>query len=332
MEAILRGINPWLAGGPKKKALFAAVLALVLTLLLAVGYHALRKHVTVLVDGQRMVVGTFAGTVGEVLSQQGIVLGEKDVTLPALNTVIDEGMEITVRRAFPVAVTADGQTREVLTPPVEVANLLEQAGIALSPLDRVQPGLEEELQPGDRVVVTRVTTKDISETRELSYTTEKRDDNTLERGIRKIVRRGQKGLEKLLIRVTYEDGREVKREVVGREVVKQPVSQLIAMGTISLASRGGHTFRFREVRVMEATAYTHTGNTTYTGVYPQVGMVAVDPAVIPLAQKLYVEGYGYAVARDIGSAIKGDRIDLFMETAKEALRWGRKKVKVYVLE
>lgn len=330
MKPILSGINPWLTRLPKKWALVAAVPAL--ALVLAGGYFTLQKQVTVQADGKTVVVATFAPTVGEVLAQQGIAPGEKDVVIPAPETGVKDGMMVTVQRAFPVAVSADGKTVEILTAPVPVAKVLEQAGITLSSLDRVQPGLDQELKPGDRVVVTRVTTKEISETREIAYTTEKRDDSTLEKGIRKIVRRGQKGLEKLLVRVTYEDGKEVKREVVGREVLKQPVSQLIAMGSLTMASRGGHTFRFKEVRIMEATAYTHTGNTTYTGIYPQVGVVAVDPTVIPLGQKLYVEGYGYAVARDIGSAIKGDRIDLFMETSREAKRWGRKKVKVYVLE
>lgn len=87
----------------------------------------------------------------------------------------------------------------------------------------------------------------------------------------------------------------------------------------------------REMSV-QATAYTHTGNTTFTGVYPHVGTVAVDPALIPLGSRLWIEGYGYGIAQDTGGAIKGHRIDLFMDTKAECLNWGRRTVKIYILE
>ena len=61
------------------------------------------------------------------------------------------------------------------------------------------------------------------------------------------------------------------------------------------------------------------------------GVVAVDPNVIPLRTKLYVEGYGFAIAADVGGAIKGNRIDLFFNTIDECMNYGRKKVKVYIL-
>lgn len=83
---------------------------------------------------------------------------------------------------------------------------------------------------------------------------------------------------------------------------------------------------------MEATAYTHTGNQTYTGTWPKVGTVAVDPKVIPLGTRGYIVGYGPVRAEDTGGLIKGDIIDLFMETEAECWRWGRRGVKVIWLE
>jgi len=75
---------------------------------------------------------------------------------------------------------------------------------------------------------------------------------------------------------------------------------------------------------LEVTAYTHTGNPTASGVWPRRGTVAVDPQIIPLGTKLYVEGYGYAVAADTGGDIKGYRMDVFLETERDARKWGRK--------
>lgn len=95
----------------------------------------------------------------------------------------------------------------------------------------------------------------------------------------------------------------------------------------------------KEITV-EATAYTAScegcSGITKTGVNlkanPDAKVIAVDPSVIPLGSKVHVEGYGYATAADIGGAIKGNRIDVFVPTQDGALAWGRKQVKVTILD
>jgi 3D (Asp-Asp-Asp) domain-containing protein len=87
---------------------------------------------------------------------------------------------------------------------------------------------------------------------------------------------------------------------------------------------------------MEATAYAPwhgkgVDGTTAIGLRAGYGVVAVDPRVIPLRSVLYIEGYGRAIAGDTGGAIKGHRIDLGFATAREAYRFGRRPVRVYVL-
>lgn len=84
--------------------------------------------------------------------------------------------------------------------------------------------------------------------------------------------------------------------------------------------------------MMEATAYTWTGNRTATGTWPSRGTVAVDPRVIPLGTELYIDGYGPGTATDTGGAIKGNRIDLYMDTEAECGEFGRRDVKVRFLE
>ncbi|WP_081328686.1 3D domain-containing protein [Neomoorella thermoacetica] len=87
---------------------------------------------------------------------------------------------------------------------------------------------------------------------------------------------------------------------------------------------------------MLATAYTASSEEgtadgrTATGIKVRRGVVAVDPKVIPLGTKLYIEGYGEAIAADTGGAIKGNKIDLFMDSKQEALRWGRRWVLVTI--
>ncbi len=85
-----------------------------------------------------------------------------------------------------------------------------------------------------------------------------------------------------------------------------------------------------ETITFEATAYTWTGYRTATGIWPSRGTVAVDPRVMPTGTKLWVEGYGEAVAADTGGAIIGNRIDLYMDSKDECLQWGRRKVEVQI--
>jgi len=85
-------------------------------------------------------------------------------------------------------------------------------------------------------------------------------------------------------------------------------------------------------KVLTMTAYSYSGGgKTAMGTKARVGVIAVDPKVIPLGTKVYVEGYGYAVAEDTGGNIKGNKIDCYMKTESACLNWGIKKVKVYIL-
>jgi 3D (Asp-Asp-Asp) domain-containing protein len=104
----------------------------------------------------------------------------------------------------------------------------------------------------------------------------------------------------------------------------------------ALASRGGFVRRW-QVRTMEATAYCPKGccgsatGRTATGRRAEYGIAAVDPRVIPLGTALYVDRYGFAIAADVGRAIKGNRIDLCFPTHREAHRFGRRWVRVLIL-
>lgn len=86
------------------------------------------------------------------------------------------------------------------------------------------------------------------------------------------------------------------------------------------------------VMMMEATAYTWTGQQTASGTWPAVGTVAVDPQMIPLGTRLWIEGYGEAVALDTGGLVKGNIIDVYLPTEDECWQWGRRMVEVRILD
>ncbi|MCH4167335.1 MAG: 3D domain-containing protein [Megasphaera sp.] len=118
-------------------------------------------------------------------------------------------------------------------------------------------------------------------------------------------------------------------------VGSQTMAALSEASGREIPDESGNNGGYQQRIVMEATAYTadDPGSSGYTasGHRLERGMVSVDPDVIPLGTKLYVEGYGYAVAEDTGGAIVGNRIDLAMDSTSEALDFGRRDVVVYVL-
>ena len=168
---------------------------------------------------------------------------------------------------------------------------------------------------------------------ETPYSRERSLNHKLTRGQVIVLRQGENGLVRKTYLLHQENGVEMKRQLLETVVLKEAISEISELGTkdaIMLASRDMR--QPRQVIYVQATAYTHTGNNTYTGVYPHIGTVAVDPVVIPLGSRLWIEGYGYGIAQDTGGLIKGKRIDLFMDTVGECRSWGRRKVKAYILD
>ena len=103
-----------------------------------------------------------------------------------------------------------------------------------------------------------------------------------------------------------------------------------------MSKESGLSFgHYRKLWTMETTGYSPTDpgvtGVTYTGIPMQKGVIAVDPLIIPLGTRMYVMGYGEGIAADIGSAIKGNKIDLAFSNRGQALQWGRRRVHVYIL-
>jgi len=314
-----------------RKGLLAATLVFTVVLLVSL-FFALQKPVTIAVDGKEIQTHVFfSSTVGDVLQSQKVSLGEYDRVEPSLNSQVRKNEEIVVTRAFKVKVIADGDSREIITPPIPVKEAIRLAGVEVGEMDIVKTVPTEVTVPDQEIEIIRVTQEEKVVEEATPFQVERTEDHTLERGLTRTIKPGVEGLARNTIRITYHNGQEVKREVVGSEVIKEPQNKVIAMGTITSVSRGGINLDFREARYMTASAYTYTGHRTATGQQPAVGMCAVDPSVIPLGTRMYVEGYGYAVAADTGGSIRGNQLDLFMEDKSQCLKWGRRTVKVYIL-
>lgn len=122
---------------------------------------------------------------------------------------------------------------------------------------------------------------------------------------------------------------------VGSSTMKALEKTAKRKGGQSTKNNNGAPSKYSKVLTMEASGYSSqdpgNGKYTATGSRLRKGLVSVDPKLIPLGTRLYIEGYGYAVADDVGGAIKGHRIDLAFDSRAEALQFGRQSVKVYIL-
>ncbi len=138
-------------------------------------------------------------------------------------------------------------------------------------------------------------------------------------------------------------GNEIVEEVTETIILIEPVNQVVNVGAQNKVNTEEGQLTYSKVLTMNASAYTpgyeSTGKRpgdpgygrTASGMMATKGVVAVDPNVIPLGTKLYIEGYGVAIAGDTGGAIKGNKIDLCYESVSEALSFGRRNIDVYVL-
>ncbi len=231
-----------------------------------------------------------------------------------------------------VEIRADGLTREVSTSQSDPADIVRKAGAALGPNDIVSVG-------GKTIEIIRVEERLILVDTDLPFSTETRVDAKQAPGTSKVLTTGSTGIKRDIVKITLAGGREVGRETVFSQVVQEPVKKVVATNPVrsvnkTAVARGQVIppgIQASAVMTFETTAYTYTGHNTATGLRPRVGLVAVDPQLIPLGTKMYIEGYGFAMAADTGGAIKGKIVDVFFETVRECLVWGRRKAKIYIL-
>lgn len=330
-----------------------ALVAIILVAILSLGVYVYQgKKVLLMVDDESFELSSNARTVEEFLSKEAIVLEKGGYINVPLEAELEEGMTIVIRTPKTYSLSLGGMLSEgIVSSHNRVKDILDELNISLGDLDEVTPGLDEKLSNGDLITITKISKLKKEKEEVIPFGKLVNNNNRLDKGVENLVQQGEDGLKRIELEETYIDGRLVSSEVTGEEVLKDPVSQIVERGTrtkIATPSRGNT--EFKSSVVMTATAYdlsyASTGKRpgdryygmTASGTRARPGVVAVDPRVIPLGTKLYIESldgwpdYGFATAEDTGGAIKGNKIDLFFESAQQVKKFGRRKVKVYILK
>ncbi len=312
---------------------------LALVFLLVVSAYVWAQKDVQLIVGERVTYQkTMGETVGDLLEENGVTIESGDVVKPNLNTPLKEGMKVVVERATPVSFVIDGKKKAKKLVAKTVKEALNEVGEKITSQDIIFPSLSTKIKRGIVVYVTHVFEQEKTVRVPIPYKTIERRDNKLPLGEKKVIQRGKEGILVRTFKVLIKGGKEVKRTLISEKLSLSPVNAVLAVGTrgqrsysrifpISV-SRGDSTL------VLNATAYTPghgCGYRTATGARARKGIVAVDPRVIPLGTRLYIPGYGIAIAADTGGAIKGKRIDLCFDSLKEAQQFGRRSLSVKIL-
>ncbi len=306
------------------------VMVLVGVILAASWFIVSAKNVTLIVDGNPTQLVVWGKTVQDVLDKADVDLKVGDTVRPEKSTRVYDGSIIVAAHRQNVEIV-DGIEKKVasMTMP-SVAEILVSQGITLGKDDVVEAQLQPEAHSEPSIKITRRDIKTLTETKVVAYSVKRQPDDGLAPWENRIVRKGVNGILENTVRIVIENGKEIERKIVNSQTVRKPIDEIVRY-SVAAVSRGNNNYSSVRELTMEATAYTHTGNRTATGTWPSYGTVAVDPRTIPLGTPLYVEGYGFAVAEDTGGAIKGQKLDVFLESHNNAVKWGRKTVKVQIL-
>ena len=309
-------------------------------------FYAMSKQVSIVDDkGEKISFITYASKTAEVLAEKNVSLGEWDEVSIPLDGRVKDGDTIYVYRSKVVTfINGKDRVSEITAKPT-VKDFIESHGIDPESSIRTNVALNEKVTPDMTIQVTYLDEKTVAADEVLHYGTKKIANNTMVSGQTNLISKGTDGLVNRVYQEYYENGELVNREVVKETIKVAAVDEVVEYGTKSRNSikysgvniSRGNEYRYKDCLTVTATAYC-CGTTTATGMKVRYGVVAVDPRVIPLGSRLYIEAengtwiYGTAVAADTGGAIKGNKIDLYVESYSDAINFGRRKAKVYILE
>lgn len=239
-----------------------------------------------------------------------------------------------------VRIRVDGRILTLPKTGDTVREAIEEAKITLDRDDEVSPALDAAAPNDGTIQISRVTFKEGSLDEKIPYRTVVRPASRGQNPYHPtVIKEGRNGLKRTTFRIKVVDGREVERVTVGETVVREAENQIVvARKPTQLGSRGAYA-GLRTLTVV-ATAYDpgpgscgkYADGRTCNGKRAGYGIIAVDPKVFPLGAKLFVPGYGYGIAADVGGAIKGNHIDLGFNSRKGSFAWGKRKVQVTIVD
>lgn len=325
-------------------------------------------YVSVEADGNKTSLIFTDGTVGYAIKKANIKLNPNDVINYNITDPLTPDLKIKVTRMYEINVKADGQETAITVPEKTVVeDALKKGNITLGPDDIISVSKIQPVEEGMDIEINRVGYRESTLKEVIPYDIQRMESNELELGKTQIKTEGVNGERTITTRKKTVDGVDVESVTLRDEITKQPVTQVVLIGTKqntvidtiknsvassksnnssatlmgnTLIDEHGNVVSYKSVLTGSCTAYTAPpGALTSTGREAAYGYVAVDPSIIPYGTKLYIcspDGafvYGYAIAADTGGAmLSGQRlVDLYYPTEDECWQVGVRTLCVYIL-
>ena len=313
-------------------------------------------------DGTTHTIYT-SGTVSDAIKAADITLPKGTALNYAADQILEDGMTIEIYDIYKVVIKADGKEFTKVVSGKTVADALNMAGVTLSGEDFSEPAVTTLLKKNMAIEVFRVTVEERTENQVIEYETEYSYNDSLYREDKKVLVEGVDGAKAIVYEDRYINGELSSTTVVSENVVSEPTTELIEVGTkvrknaypssipvgkpisemampsyLQIGSDGIPT-TYSSVINAKATAYCIPGGITSTGKRAQTGYIAVDPKEIPYGTEMYIVSadgkyvYGYCIAADTGGFIYSVdwTVDLYMNSEAQCVNWGRRDIIIYVL-
>lgn len=270
-------------------------------------------------NGYEMKVLTSKTKISEILKENNIIVKENERVIPDLEEEISETKKITI---------TDKSKQEV-----EIAKISESGiEVTLDELLKAYDTITEKIETEEEVIPFETVTKDVSQGASSTKN--------------KVVQQGEEGIRKVTYKIKYQNEVQIEKTKISEEIVKEPVEKIVQVQSNAITSRASTTSRTESadsgnssgtVKIYKVTAYcpcskccgSHANGRTASGTQATAGRTIAAPSNFSFGTKLLINGKEYIV-EDRGGAIKGNRIDMYVNTHAQALAWGVKYLPVEV--
>jgi len=270
---------------------------------------------TLTVEGQARSLSSTEPTLGSALWAAGYTLFAADQLTPPADTPLTPGLTATLLHSRLVTIHIHDADVTIRTAADTVGDALVDAGLSIQALDYSLPSPESPLPTDEEIRLVRVTEDVIVEQSPLPFETQYQPAPDLAIDSQSILQTGEYGLTAQRVRVRYEDGQEVSRQVESQWVARSPQPRIVGYGTAVVmltTTVDGVQIQYWRALNMYATSYhpAGVGSTTASGLPLKKGVAAVDTSIIPFFTQMFVPGYGEVLAADVGGGVIGRWIDL----------------------
>ena len=282
---------------------------------------------------EEITVETRARTVGALkteLMEQGYKINENDAILPVSETTIKDEMSVQIMKATEAAARIAGQKTIIFLIPGTVEDNLKFNDIRYDADDEISPNLSKEVDAKTYIVMDEVHYKTKEKKEKVEPVSKVILDPKLASGVEKRTE-GNEGEGIFTYKYKYVNGEKTKTDKDVKEWIVEPHDNILHLGT-SVTGKSGEYIVVRTF-IANCTAYTaRPGAGGALGLGVHRGTCAVDPTYVPYRSQMWIEGYGDAFANDCGGAVKGNIVDLFMNSTAECIQWGRRNKTAYILQ